>query len=486
MINRWLYWLNYSIVAIVLILSLSMGYIWIFHSDEIVIADPKSKQSGLPKGAFELSPEAYEQIAGSFLALESAPPTLQIPDLKSQLVYSGRNGRPDSNSQNTVLHFTLGGKKVTVKPEEKIFLEFDKNSKPARYNFSKDNEKTSLCFECFLQDTNEILIKVTMEDEKGEKITEPEAHAQFKIPEKELVRMTGETWEIGTWRVDGTILARQRARWFGPDRFLEKHGGKSYEKITNKHRIDFGENDETYFVFVQPGDCLIWDKTQWRTVEPGPDSLNYPLMVVKKIDDRLMSLELWDVDGKAKVPINLLKSTDPWAANNAQTIQQAFKFVGARTRSQCLFEVNKERIVLKPSDWLISTPKGWKKLDKEEDIDRYVNRKTTGMLFVFEGWTKKDDRQVMQGILYNPSRSDCQTVELALQKANIKAPTKNAKEKEIDEDASNEAEELIERMISSLSQSKDKEGGVKKESSKSNSPLKKTPAALPKNQRAKK
>jgi hypothetical protein len=486
MINRWLYWLNYLILAVIAILCVSMIYIWIAHTDEIAIVDPKSKLSGLPKGSFELPPSAYEGIAGSFLALESAPPSLQIPDLKSQLAYNGRNGRPDSNSENTVLHFTLSGnKKLTVKPEQKTYLEFEKNSKPARYSLSPNNEKTSLCFECSLQDNNEILVRVTMEDEKGEKVTEPEAFTQFRIPEKDLARVTGEVWEIGTWRVDGTLLARQRARWFGHDRFLEKHGGKSYENISNKQRIDFGENDEIYYVFIQTGDCLIWDDNHWRVIEPGPESLKHPLLVVKKIDDRLMSLELWDVDGKAKIPINLLKSTEPWTANNAQSIQQAFKFVGARTRTQCLFEINKERMVLKPSDWLLMTPKGWRKLDKEDEIDQYVHRKLSGMLFVFEGWTKKEDRQVMQGILYNPSRSEYQTVELAVQQASAKAPTKIAKEKELDEDAS-DAEELIERMISSLSQGKDAAKDKKKAPSKPNSSATKTLPPLPKHQRAKK
>lgn len=480
MINRWLYWLNYSILAVVAVLCGSMVYMWLNHSDEIVTVDPKSKQNGLPKGSFELPAEAYEGIAGSFLALDSAPPSLQLPDLKSQLSYSGRNGRPDSNSENTVLHFTLSGsKKATVIPEEKIYLVYDKNSKPARYSFSPNNEKTSLSFECSLQDNNEVLVRVSMEDEKGEKITEPESHAQFRIPEKDFARNTGENWEIGSWRVDGTILARQRARWFGHDRFLEKHGGKAYENITNKHRIDFGENEDVYFVFVQTGDCLIWDGNRWRVIEPGPRSLKHPLLVVKKIDDRLMSLELWDVDGKAKVPLNLLKSTEPWAANNAQTIQQAFKFVGARTRTQCLFEINKERMVIKPSDWLLMTPKGWKKLDKEEDIDRFVQRKTTGMLFIFEGWSKKDDRQVMQGTLFNPARCDSQTVDLAIQQANSRAPTKNAKEPNEDK---GDAEELIEKMISSLTQGKEAaDQGKKNAATKPNTSVKKAPPPSQKN-----
>ncbi|MFI5344711.1 MAG: hypothetical protein ACHQUC_10900, partial [Chlamydiales bacterium] len=216
--------------------------------------------------------------------------------------------------------------------------------------------------------------------------------------------------------------------------------------------------------------------------EPGEESLKHPLLVVKKIDDRLMSFELWDVDGKGKVALNLLKSSEPWAANNAQTVQKAFKFVGARTRTQCLFEINKERMVIRPSDWLLLTPQGWKKLDKEEDLDKFVQRKTTGMLFVFEGWTRKEDRQVMQGTLYNPTRSDCQTVELAVQQVTPKIAAKNVKEKDEDDD-DDDGEEVIEKMISSLSERKDKEKSSAQAKQKN---TEKKPSITQKNQRTKK
>lgn len=484
MIDRWLNWLNYSLLGVIALLFGSMAYMWLSHSDEIIVVDPKSRQSGLPKGAFELAASAYDEIAGPFLTLETAPPSLQLPDLKSQLTYNGRNGRPDASAENTLLHFSLAGNKkiLSITPGEKIYLAFDKNSKPSRYYFSPDNEKTALWIECQLMDNNEVAVQVNMEDENGERILEPEAHAQFRMPEKDFVRAAGETWELGTQRVDGTLLARQRARWFGQDRFLKKHGGSEFQNIDEKQRIDFGEGDDLYYVFVQLGDCLVWDESRWRVIEPGEETLKNPLLVVKKIDDRLMSFELWDVDGKGKVALNLLKSSEPWAANNAQTIQKAFKFVGARTRTQCLFEINKERMIIKPSDWLLMTPQGWKKLDKEEDIDKFVQRKTIGMLFVFEGWTRKEDRQVMLGTLYNPTRSDCQTVELAVQHVSPKAPTKNVKEKgKDDDDDDDESEEVIEKMISSLSQRKEKASAQTKENTTD-----KRPSVSQKNQPTKK
>lgn len=455
MIDRWIKWLNYAIIGVMVLMVLGMAAMWIGHSGEIACLDPKSKQCPLPKGAFELSQSAYEGIASPFFELKSAPPTLQIPDLRQQIGYNGRNGRPDAQAQHSLMHFSMNGsakKVISVVPNEPYYLVMDRTVKPSRYIFSPGNQKTSLWFEASPTEGNEVMVRVFMEDENGERIVEPEAHAQFKIPERDYVRPAGETWELGPWRVDGTLLARQRARWFGQDRFIEKHGGKKYEHAFGRQRVEFGETDETYFVFVQTGDVLIWDegKKQWREVVAGESTLEYPLLVVKKIDDRVMSLEVWDVDGKGKVALNLLKSNESWTANNGQYVQQAFKFVGARTRKQCLFEINGERMLIKPSDWLLMTLDGWKKLEKAEEIDDYVLRKKLGLLFVFEELTRRKDKQLMVGTLYNPTRSDCQTVELMVQQVNPKASSKKSGSDDDDDDDDDDSDEAIEKMISSI------------------------------------
>ncbi len=416
MIGQWLSWLNCTLIGLALVFGLAGGLFWLKRPAEIACPHLTSKECGLPKGAFELTEVAYQQIGEPLLTVQQVPPAMQLPDLRQQLIYYGKNGRPDAQSDHTLLHFSLNGNKtvVSIAPGEKLYLFYDRKSAPAHYNFSPQNEKTSLWIEGTPVD-NEVQIHVTLENDKGEKIVEPEAFAQFRLTEKEFIRYAGASWEIGTFRVDGTLLARQRARWFGPDRFLERHGGEEYQQIVGKQRIDFGENDDLYSVFVKAGDCLIWDQNRWKGVLPGEESLGRPLLVVKKVDERLMTFELWDVEGKGKILLNLLKSNEPWAVQNAQTLQHMFKFVGARTRTQCVFEINRERMTLRPSDWLILTPKGWKKLSTEEEIDQYVRRKLSGTLFVFDGISRKDEKQIMLGTLYSPARNECQSVELALQ-----------------------------------------------------------------------
>lgn len=402
----------------VVVLALGAMILWLRQPEVIASLDSVRKSSQLPAGNFVQTAEAYAAIGEPVLALQTAPPTLQLPDLRQQLIYYGKNGRPDAKSEHTFMHFSFTGQKniVSTLPSERLYLIYDRKSTPPRYNFSPKNQETSLWIEANPQD-NEALVRVCMCNDQGEIIAEPENHSHFKLPEKEFIRYAGMSWELGTWKVDGTLLARQRARWFGPDRFLERHGGDEYKEMAGKSRIDFGEGDEIYSVFVGINDCLIWDDNRWKVVQPGAASLGHPLLVVRKSDDRLMTFELWDVEGKGKVTLNLIKSSEPWMAHHAQTIQHLFKFVGARTRTQYVFEVNQERMVISPSDWLLLTQEGWKKLAKADEIDDYVKRKLSGVLFVFEGLARKEDKQVMLGTLYNTSRTDFQTIELPLQQA---------------------------------------------------------------------
>lgn len=413
MIKKWLNWLNLGLVSIVVLLLISALFIELSRPSDIPYLNAESVRLALPKNAFAQNQEAYDAIGEPIFALKYAAPGLQIPDLKPVLLYYGRNGRPDANEENTMLHFAVASTKlpVSIAPKKKLYLVYDKKQNPPRYIFSPDNAETSLWITATSQG-NEALVKVRMRNENGEVVSTPESNAEFTIPEKEYVRFGGVPWEIGKWRVDGTLLARQKARWYGKDVFLEKHGGPEFSDYQDKQRVDFGEGDDIYSVYVGINDPLVWDEEHWKEVKPGPESLGKPLLVVKKIDERILTFELWDVEGKGKVVLNLLKTAETMTPQN---LDKTFKFVGARTRSQFVFEVNKERMLLSPHDWLLLTPGGWQKLTTPQEIDDYVNRKLVGPLFVFDGIERKEDKQLITGTLFNAARTDAQIVELPVQ-----------------------------------------------------------------------
>lgn len=436
MINRSLSWVNGICLCLTCIFLFSGVCYWLQQPDDISGSVVRAKEEGLPKGAFELPEIAYQEPTEALFSLEQAPPTLQLPDLKQQLIYYGKNGRPDAEPGKVSMHFSTSSDIkdiVSISEKEKLYLISDRKGGSLRYSLSPKNAPTSIWIEPSLIGS-EAEIHVVMENENGEQITEPEAFAKFRLNEKDAGRYNGGNWDVGSNRADSSLLNKQRARWIGGDKFLEHHGGEDFKAQEEKQRIDFGEEDNIYSVFVKVDDCLFWTNNRWESVQPGQKSLGNPLLVVKKIDGRIMSFELWDTEGKGKVMINLLKSTENWTAQNEQTLQQMFKFLGARTKTQFVFEINQERVILRPSDWLLLTPKGWKKLATEDEIDQYVQRKLLGTLFVFEGVFRRDEQQIMKGTLYSPSRNDFEDIEFALLIGGAsKAPkTKETKNKDAD------------------------------------------------------
>jgi len=411
MIKRWISWINFALAGVGTALLLMSFWFFFSRPSEISIGKVQEEKTALPKRAFALPEKAYAEIEKE-LELQFTPMSIQLPDLRRFLVYYGKNGRPDANQKGALLHFGLNGSKesAAVAENQKLYLIYDRAPSPGKYIFSPNNAPTPLWIEPQVSG-DEVSLHVGMLDEKGNLIQEPVINAQFNLKSREFVR-TGATWEIGNQRVDGTLLARQKTRWFGKDKFMERHGGDEYRDFIDKERLDFGEGLEMYSVYVRLGDVLIWDGNRWKIVLPGKESLGHPLLVVKQVDDRLMKFELWDVEGRGAIALNLLKSLEP---KGVQNLTKNFKFLGARTRSQFVFEIDNERMLLSPYDWLLFTDGSWKKLTTPQEIDDYVDRKTIGPLFVFDGIKKIGDQQVLSGALFNSTRSDFQLIELPVQ-----------------------------------------------------------------------
>jgi len=429
MVKKWITWVNLGIsgsIGICLLLALIL--LWM-RPTEFPFHDLTARKSNIPRNAFARTPSDYNAISSPALQLTFSPLSVQLPDLRRYLIYYGKNGRPDADLANPIIYLAFTGNKIPagVSPGQRLYLLYDKKQTPNQYIFSPNNTPTPLWLEAIAQG-NQALIKVGMKGENEQIIHEPAAYAEFTLPEKEFVRFGGTNsppWELGKLRVDGTLLARQKARWFGLDRFLEKYGGEEYKDLQSTQRIDFGEGDDMYSVYLKPSSCLIWNDDRWQSAAPGESSINHAMLCVKKIDERVMNLELWDVQGKGKIVLNLIKTHEAWLPQN---LEDSFKFVGARTRSQLIFEINHERILLRPNDWLVQTDGEWKKLETPAAIDAYVERKIIGPLFVFDHIEKKDDRPVVFGTFFNAARTEMVDVEFTLQQNSSASPPPPAEE----------------------------------------------------------
>ncbi|MGA8164102.1 MAG: hypothetical protein WB791_03635 [Waddliaceae bacterium] len=422
MTKNHLYWINVTLGGVAMILMSFAAGLHFTRSEKISMTEMIPKQTELPRGSFVRNKEDYSAIGPPFLYLDFTPLSLQLPDLRNCLVYYGRNERPDADPEQSALHFAFSGSKdaVSILPNQPLYLVYDNAQPRTKYLFSPDNRDTSLWIESSAEE-KEASVQVAMKNEAGETIREPEQHAHIKLKAKEIARYGGEKWELGKWRVDGTLFARQRARWYGQDLFLDEHGGEEWEKSRGKERIDFADGDHHYSMYLAAGDCAAWAGNRWKEIEPGEKSRQYPLLVVSKVDERLMKMELWDVRGKVRIPLNLIKSTE--TSTTRQNMNMAFKFVGARTKSQLTFEVNNERLLLCPKDWLLLLDGQWNKLTTPEEIDDYVNRNKVGPLLVFNDVaTDEEGRQVLRATHYSPARTEVRVVEIPLQQTSKAKP----------------------------------------------------------------
>jgi len=371
------------------------------------------QERGIPKNAFQRPQESYQQIKEPFVSLQFAAPNLPLPDLRNILTYYGTNRRPDADPAQRLLFLTLGDAKqiFSAVAGQPVYLQVGHG----KYALSPNNAETALWLTAAPTGSG-ALINLRMKGVDGELISEPKERATFPLIEKPLTT-AATPWTLGDWRVDGALFARQKAKWVGPDLFLEAHGGNDYQAMQGKQRIDFGEGEDLYSVFAEPKDVLIWKDNRWQQAVPGLKTRPYPLVEFKNITDRILTSELWDREGKTKITLNLLRTQEPMQQVD---LSKDFQFMGARTRLHFMFNVDKKREIVGPEDWFLQTPEGWRKLTKVSDIDAYVHREITGPLLVIDSLNTDQKQKVLRATLYNSLRSEAVPIELPLTTRELK------------------------------------------------------------------
>jgi hypothetical protein len=177
-LKKWLSWINVAIGGCAILLLLFAGLLT-FQPNDVVLMDAGQIKRALPKSSFEMHKDACETIGNTCFALKLAPISLQLPDLRNQLMYCGKNGRPDAKADHTIFHFGFTGTNqiASISAKEKLYILYDRSRIPNQYLFSPNNASTPLWIEPEVHG-NEALVLVRMKNDQGELITEPASFAE--------------------------------------------------------------------------------------------------------------------------------------------------------------------------------------------------------------------------------------------------------------------------------------------------------------------
>jgi hypothetical protein len=409
---KWMQLINKSLKFLIALTIMAIGIVYLSPSTDFQTnLDDKGENTTSHANEKPLS-KTYDSLATHVLTLKQTGSSLETPDLRDSLLLYGYNARPDKDPEFNELHIGLKGSLDyrSINSSQKIYLQYEIQNDEGTYIFTPNNQVSSLWLETSTNGESSA-IQVKMKGLDGQILDDPSDSTLFTPIRSNFLNSSNTHWEIDSLRVDGGFLARQKTRWFGKDLFIEKHGGEEFLKVIGKERLNFGSDDEGYSCYVGANDYLVWFQSKWNEVKPGMDTKEFPLLHITKIDDRMMSCDLWDKGGLNKMSLHLAKSMEIWVPHR---IQQEFKFVGSRTRNQSIVEIKQKRITLSPQDWILRINDEWKKLSSEKDIDAYVDGQLTGELFIFNGVSKISGQLLMTGSLYNSMRTEVQPVEFPL------------------------------------------------------------------------
>ena len=411
-----LYKINLLLLAFLLMLLVRFAYVAV-QTEDFSEVEPIEKEgrSSLPY-SFATTKESYLAIGEPLLSIESSSLEGRLPDLRSMFLYYGTNKRPDAQQAQPMLYFLLrstppGTPPFPIPANTKTYMKMERNNQGTRWGFSEGNIPTNVWLEANPHE-REAEIRMEMQDSAGKIIRDPQECHYIRVQEMQMPYQprNNQSWTVGTERVDGTLLLRQKAVWCGQDLFLQEYGDDEFDFARDRERIDFQNPENPYCVYVTRDDCLAFSDGQWHRVEPGPDSQGKTLLQVKNIDERAIQFDLWDGEGKNRILVELHRT--PAAAVSAEIVK--IKLVGARSKRKWIADVSGERVMLDANDWLLLQNGKWEKLTTEERIDDLISGKIRGPLLVLEGVEKVDNEQSLVGKLFNEMRNQVQDVQISL------------------------------------------------------------------------
>ncbi len=339
----------------------------------------------------------YEKIGEGPLAVDSELQSFPFPDLSGKILFLACSSRPDSEFIEACYLLGLRGsqEKRVAKQNQKLYLTykedqliFSEKTTPLWIKPNQSGEgRTTLQMgidlvsnqgAVLLSKTREYLIKEDWEPLKKEQASHPELVAG--------------------------IEALEGVRWWPADRLFDQYAGDEYQIYKGLERLEFlGEQ----ILFAEEGRIYVWKEGKWCV---GNEE-GYPLARVKEITPFKMNFELWDPSGIETVQMTFNRER---ARPIAIRMEEIFTHLRQRTSSRVSCRIDNWATILRVGDWLFRTDRGWHTVKNSYEIDAIVKFKVRGELFIFDGLESSDGKKIFCGSLFDPMRTELQSVRLPI------------------------------------------------------------------------
>lgn len=378
-------------VALIIVVALLLFFL---------LTGQQSLAPSLPQIAAISMVDLFEQEIAAYAAIDRGPLRLKDDSLMSftkklqkKLHYLGPCSRPDSEKGTCYLSLD---EPFVAKVGTPLYLSLDKQ-RQLKIETTK-HLATRVYMTIEQEEVKQLLVKVFAT-----------AHGQllgeFRLIEEKLLETDNPLFS--------QKMSKNIMRLVGADLFLQKHGGESYATERDKERFDFGSVDAPKAFFLKAGDCLVFEEGVWCKAETlGTETQKKWLLQVDSLDERTAHLTLWPTTGDQKFPLHLPRIIEGFTS---PPIEKSFKYLGSKSRSKWLFELDKERVIITPGSWWLYTQGKWHELADASELDMYVNSTVCGELLVFDDLIQNDDGKFLEAHLFNRLRNQIKDIKISIQ-----------------------------------------------------------------------
>ncbi|HSX11284.1 MAG TPA: hypothetical protein VLF94_06200 [Chlamydiales bacterium] len=319
------------------------------------------------------------------LGLSGEGPVFPIPDLQGELMFSFDPPRPCGavEGQRLLVRMKKSAESRRVTLPCRLDLEIQRD----RLTFAK--EKSPFWIELAAAPNGQIEARGYISQEEGKL----DAGNFLAAVEESPLQAAQEFAEGSPFR----LLAE--ARWWGRDQFREHLGSDGFAE-----RLEVGAE----VLEVREGDWLVWKERAWQKNAAAEDGK--PIAHIQSMTGKTLVLEGWDLEGHTRIAIGAAASP-PFKMKG----EDLFSAIRIRSEKQISCMLEKQCMVLKTGDWVLKTNGRWKILRKAQEREACLSGKLAGELFVFEQIHTKQGQKMIQGRLYNPSRTQTVAIEMAAQ-----------------------------------------------------------------------